>query len=198
MLATLSIPLCAILILAGGALMAFPWWMAVPGFLLFFAGFLGFVFAVIALCPSAVLRGIVCVLLFVPMLATAPSGTEAAQAAVLTARGVATAGTIVRIKESHGKTTTYRCTVHYNDRVEGPGYVRCGKDDRVGDRVRVLQDPEEMVDPHFDRGAGWARREVSFAVSSGAALLVISLPCVAIGAVLRRRGLRSGAAAANP
>jgi hypothetical protein len=191
-LTALSVPVAALLPLAGGVLGPLRW-MLVPSIVLCLVGVVWLLIAVMSLSPSAVLRRVAVALVFAPMIATPLCAMQASQALVLQARGVSRSAAVTRIEVRHGKSTTYDCTVRYGGSATPvTDTVSCGAGDRVGEHVVVVRDPGRLVDPEFNWQVSAARADVVFAVVSEIALLVFSVLAVAVGAVVHLvRGRRA-------
>ena len=197
-LTALSIPVAALLPFAGGVLGPLRW-MLVPSVVLCVVGIVWLLVAVMSLTPSAVLRAVAVALMFAPMIAAPLFAMRASQALVLKTRGVSRPAVVTRIEVHHGKTTTYDCVVRYDSSAKPvTGTVSCGEDDRVGEAVQVVRDPEGWVDPEFDGRVRAARSDTVLAAVSEIALMVSSLSAVAVGTLIHLIGRRRAATGARP
>jgi hypothetical protein len=186
LLIALAIPLCAVAMLAGGALGALRW-MLLPSLLLSLGGGIGLLMAVIVSTSSSCLSRAGLMLLLAPLIATPLLGMRAAQDLVLQARGVTRSGVVTRVDVEHGRTTTYSCTVRYRGSAGArPDTVECGSDDRTGERVGVVHDPGGLVHPEFAGGVRAGRFEAVLAAWSAVALLAVSWLLVGVSALHRR------------
>ncbi len=184
-LTALSVPVAALLSFVGGVLGPLSG-MVVPAVALMMGGAIWLAWAVLSLCPSRVLRVVAMVLMIAPMFAAPLCAMDASRALVLQARGVSRPAVITRITVHHVKSTTYDCTVRYGSSAKAAtDAVGCGDDDRVGDHVKVVRDPGELVAPEFDGRVRASRAEVGLAAGWEAALLTVSASAVAVGAVVR-------------
>ncbi|MFI1076268.1 hypothetical protein [Streptomyces puniciscabiei] len=189
-LTALSVPAAALLPVVGGVLGPLRW-MLVPSIVLCLVGIVWLLVAVMSLSPSAVLRRVALALMFAPMIATPLFAMQASQALILQTRGVPRPAVITRIEVHHGKSTTHDCTVRYDGSANPTAdAISCDADDRVGDRVQVVRDPGGLVDPEFDSRVRAAQADVTLAVVSEIALMVLSVSAVAVGAVIHIVGQR--------
>ncbi|MFF2147117.1 hypothetical protein [Kitasatospora sp. NPDC058190] len=185
----LWIPAAAVLLPLGGALGAFGLWFLVPSLLLALTGVIGLIYALLSLCQSGPLRLVALALLIAPMIGVPLLSSSTVQATVLSTRGIAHPGTVTEVRVSHGKTTTYRCAVRYEDAPGRSTSVKCGAEDTVGERVSVTEDPGGLVDPEFtDQTAG--RVDLAMTGLSDVTLLVIATAVAAVGALLHRLKVR--------
>ncbi|MER7769186.1 hypothetical protein [Kitasatospora sp. NPDC096140] len=193
LLTALWIPAAAVLLPLGGALGAFGPWLLVPSLVLVITALIGLLHTLFALCRSGPLRIAAMTLVLAPVLGVPLLSMHTAQATVLGMRGVAHQGTVTGVRVSHGKTTTYRCAVRYEDDPGRGGSVECGAGDAVGEHVGVTEDPGGLVDPEFTAAATGGRADLLLVGFSDAALLVVAGTAAGLGAALhlaRTRGTR--------
>ncbi|MGA5820396.1 hypothetical protein ACPC54_21330 [Kitasatospora sp. NPDC094028] len=191
-LAALWIPGAAVLLPLGGAIGAFGLWMLAPALALVLAGLVGLMWAVWSLCPSRLLRRVAMTLLLGPLIAVPLLALNTARATDLSVRGVTHPGEVTGIRVSHGKTTTYSCTVRFTDAPDRSRPVDCGAADTVGERVLVTEDPDNLVDPEFAGAAAAGRFDLTLTLFFDAVLLLIGAACATAGALLRHtRGRRT-------
>ncbi|KJS60121.1 hypothetical protein [Streptomyces rubellomurinus] len=186
LLAALWIPAAAVLLPLGGAIGAFGLWMLAPALALVLAGLVGLLWAVWSLCPSRLLRRVGLSLLLGPLIAVPLLALNTAQATDLSMRGVTHPGEVTAVRVSHGKTTTYSCTVRFTDVPDRSRPVQCGAADTVGERVDVTEDPDGLVDPEFAGAAAAGRFDLALTLFFDAALLIVGAACATAGAVLHR------------
>jgi hypothetical protein len=181
------IPAAVVLLPLGGALGAFGPWLVAPAVVLSLIGGVGVMYALVSLCPSAVLRRVALGLLLAPLIAVPLLSMHAAQATVLQLQGTDHPGTVTGIRVSQSKSTTYYdCTVRYDGAPAQFHTVDCNKFDTVGERVNVTQDPSGLVGPEFSDAVAGAAANRTLAVFFDAALLVIAGAAAVTGAIVQR------------
>ncbi|MFJ4184056.1 hypothetical protein [Kitasatospora sp. NPDC089509] len=184
-LTALWIPAAAVLMPLGGALGAFGAWFILLSLVLAFAGAIGLIYALVSLCQSGPLRGAALALLIAPLIAVPLMSMNAVQSAVLSARGTVHQGTVTDITVSHGRGTSYTCSVHYDhDAPERTHSVPCGSLDTVGEQVSVTEDPGGLVEPEFTASAENPRFDVTMVGLADVALLTVSAGAATLGALL--------------
>ncbi|MFJ8622030.1 hypothetical protein ACIRD3_04215 [Kitasatospora sp. NPDC093550] len=184
LLTALWIPGAAVLLPLVGVLGAFGPWLLVPSVALIIAVLVGLVHALLSLCRSRPLRIVALPFVLAPLIAVPLLSLEATRATVLDLRGVAHPGTVTGVRVSHGRTTTYRCAVRYEDAPGHGGSVTCGAGDTVGERVGVTEDPGGLVEPEFTAAAGSARGDLALAGFFDVVLLVVAGTAAGLGALL--------------
>ncbi|MFH9347902.1 hypothetical protein [Kitasatospora sp. NPDC017646] len=190
LLTALWIPAAAVLLPVGGALGAFGAWFLLPSLAMVLTGAIGLIYALACLCQSGALRVVALLLTIAPMIAVPLLSLNTAQSTVLSMRGTIHPGTVTDVKVTHGKGTSYTCSVRYD---EAPGRirsVRCGSGDSAGEQVSVTEDPDGLVDPEFTAEAENPRFDLAMVGSADASLLVLSGATAGLGALvhlLRKR-----------
>ncbi|WP_198535083.1 hypothetical protein [Streptomyces natalensis] len=160
--------------------------------------FAGLVVAVIRAFPSPVPDppGVLLVPILGVVLAPVILAALATHAYVLEVRGVTRPAVVARVVEHQGKSTSYECIMRYGGGAQGPGSVSCEKDDRAGDEVRVVWDPEGAVKPEFERDVGDASGYADFAMVADVLVMCLADGAAAVGFVRRHTEVRRRAAAA--
>ncbi|MFE0460615.1 hypothetical protein ACFW1A_15350 [Kitasatospora sp. NPDC058965] len=193
-LTALWIPVTVLALPVGGGVMAFGGWLMVPGLVLLIGGAVGLISTMTLLCAAPALRWVALLLLFAPLIGVPILAMHATQDSVLAARGTAHRATVTRVTVSRGKTTTYRCTVRYDDQPDRTRTVDdCSAYDTAGERTEVTDDPGGWVGPRFTvdvEGSGFTRTMTLFFT---ACLLAVATVLGAAGILLhalaaRRRG----------
>ncbi|AUG79032.1 hypothetical protein CFP65_4278 [Kitasatospora sp. MMS16-BH015] len=180
-LTALWVPAGVLALPAGGALSAFGGWWYLPGLVLVVGGGIGLLTTLVLLGAARVLRALTGTLLIAPLIAVPILSYHATQDTVLAHRGVPHRGTVTQVQVSHGKTTTYRCAVRYEDQPAGTHGVECNEYDHAGEQVRVTADPDGWVEPQFTdlvEGSAVAR---AFALMAEGGLLAVSLALALLG-----------------
>ncbi|QRX95833.1 hypothetical protein [Streptomyces noursei] len=192
----LLIPPSALTLLVAGAVAPFGW-MLLLAVILGAVAVIGLAVAVFWAFPSpapdppGVLLSLILGLVLAPLVLAA----KASHAYVLEVRGMTRPAVVTRVVEHHGKSTSYECVLRYGGGGQGPGSVSCEEDDRVGDEVRVVWDPEGAVKPEFERDVGDASSYADFAVAADLLVMCLTDGVAAVGFVKRRTDARSRAAA---
>ncbi|MEV7602167.1 hypothetical protein AB0O91_32845 [Kitasatospora sp. NPDC089797] len=197
LLVALWVPAAAVLLPAGGALGALGGWFLLPALAASLAAAVGLIYALVCLCQSAVLRSLALVLLVAPLVAVPLLSANAVQSTVLSLRGTTHRGTVTDITVSHGRTTSYTCSVRYADDPGRTGSVQCGSSDTTGEQVDVTEDPQGLVQPEFSASAGDPHFDLTVTGLTDLALFTGSAVAVSLGALLHlRRGRRNPVAPA--
>ncbi|MFD8788909.1 hypothetical protein [Kitasatospora sp. NPDC059599] len=184
LLTALWIPAAAVLLPLGGALGAFGLWLLLPALVLVIAGATGLIYALLSLCRSGALRLASMALVIGPLVAVPLLAMNTAQATVLGMRGVTHPGTVTGIRVVHGKTTSYYCSVRYEDAPGHGSSVDCGTGDTVGERVIVTEDPGGLVDPEFGDASDGGRFDLSLLGLTDASLLGVAGAAAGLGALI--------------
>jgi hypothetical protein len=154
-LTALWVPAAVLAMPLGGAVAAFGGSLMVPGLLLAIGAGLALMATVAVLCATPALRWVGLLMLFAPLIAVPIMAMHATQDTVLAARGTAHRATVTEVKVSHGKSTTYRCVVRYDDQPDRTHTVDdCSSADTPGEQLRIIDDPAGWVAPRFDYEVG--------------------------------------------
>ncbi|UKY55585.1 hypothetical protein [Streptomyces inhibens] len=119
----------------------------------------------------------------------------ATHAYVLEVRGVTRPAVVARVVEHHGKSTSYECIMRYGGGAQGPVSISCENNDRAGDEVRVVWDPEGAVKPEFERDVGDASCYADFAMAADVLVMCLADGVAAVGFVRRHTEARRRAVA---